>query len=83
MHKLKISLAVTLVIIMVFLFIPGRVLADTGTYKIDNYTVTLTPQSDGSVDISLLSAVDCFIRQYSLDYSRASQHVLYYYRQRQ
>jgi len=37
---------------MVILFIPVQVLADTGTYKIDNYTVTLTPQSDGSVDIS-------------------------------
>jgi hypothetical protein len=52
MHKLKISLAVTLAIIMVFLFVPGRVLADTGTYKIDDYTVTLTPQPDGSVNIA-------------------------------
>jgi hypothetical protein len=52
MHKLKISLAVTLAIIMVFLFVSGRVLADTGTYKIDDYTVTLTPQPDGSVNIA-------------------------------
>jgi hypothetical protein len=49
MKKLLLAL---LVIIMVILFIPAQVLADTGTYKIDNYTVTLTPQSDGSVDIS-------------------------------
>ena len=49
MKKLLLAL---LVIVMVILFIPVQVLADTGTYKIDNYTVTLTPQSDGSVDIS-------------------------------
>jgi hypothetical protein len=49
MKKLLLAL---LVIIMVILFIPAQVLADTGTYKIDNYTVTLTPQSDGSVDIN-------------------------------
>jgi hypothetical protein len=39
-------------IAILFLLIPAQLLADTGTYKIDNYTVTLTPQSDGSVDIS-------------------------------
>jgi hypothetical protein len=39
-------------IAILFLLIPAQLLADTGTYKIDNYKVTLTPQSDGSVDIS-------------------------------
>ncbi len=52
MNNLKISLMSALAIILVFLFVPGRVLADTGTYKIDDYTITLTPQSDGSVDIA-------------------------------
>ena len=52
MHKLKILLIAALAIIMVFIFVPGRVLADTGTYKIDDYTVTLTPQPDGSVNIA-------------------------------
>jgi hypothetical protein len=47
----KVFLTLT-ALILVFLFVPARVLADTGTYKIDNYTVTLTPQSDGSVNIS-------------------------------
>ena len=47
----KVFLTLT-ALILVFLFIPARVLADTGTYKINNYTVTLTPQSDGSVNIS-------------------------------
>jgi hypothetical protein len=47
----KVFLTLT-ALILVFLFIPARVFADTGTYKINNYTVTLTPQSDGSVNIS-------------------------------
>ena len=49
MKKLLLLLMATVIL---FLFIPAQLLADTGTYKIDTYTVTLTPQSDGSVDIS-------------------------------
>src|SRR5271157_261936 len=49
---MKKALLILTVLVLVFLFIPAQVLADTGTYKIDNYTVTLTPQSDGSVNIS-------------------------------
>jgi len=78
MKKLLLAL---LVIVMVILFIPAQVLADTGTYKIDNYTVTLTPQSDGSVDISYYQQWDCFIRKYSLDYSRAAEYFLYNHQQ--
>jgi len=43
-------------IAILFLLIPAQLLADTGTYKIDNYKVTLTPQSDGSVDIIIISS---------------------------
>ncbi len=49
---MKKALLILTALFLLFLFIPAQVLADTGTYKIDNYTVTLTPQSDGSVNIS-------------------------------
>ncbi len=40
---MKKLLLLLLAIVTLFLFIPAQLLADTGTYKIDNYTVTLTP----------------------------------------
>ena len=46
-------------LMLVFLCIPAPVLADTGTYQIDNYTVTLKPQSDGSVDITYYQQWTC------------------------
>ncbi len=49
---MKKLLLLLLAIVVLFLFIPAQLLADTGTYKIDSYTVTLTPLSDGTVDIS-------------------------------
>jgi hypothetical protein len=49
---MKKLLLLLMAIVLLFLFIPAQLLADTGTYKIDTYTVTLTPQSDGTVDIT-------------------------------
>ena len=56
---MKKLLLLLLAIVTLFLFIPAQLLADTGTYKIDNYTVTLTPQSDGTVDISYYQQWTC------------------------
>jgi predicted metal-dependent hydrolase len=46
-------------LLLVFLCIPAPVYADTGTYQIDNYTVTLTPKPDGSVDITYYQQWTC------------------------
>ncbi len=56
MKKVLLMLAA---LVLVFLCIPAPVYADTGTYKIDNYTVTLTPKSDGSVDIAYYQQWTC------------------------
>ena len=56
MKKVRLMLAV---LVLVLLCIPAPVFADTGTYKIDNYTVTLTPKSDGSVDIAYYQQWTC------------------------
>ena len=67
MKKVLLMLAA---LVLVFLCIPAPVFADTGTYKIDNYTVTLTPKSDGSVDIAYYQQWTCLSGEYSLDYIR-------------
>ncbi|MCJ7786424.1 MAG: hypothetical protein MUP41_21045 [Desulfobacterales bacterium] len=47
----KIQFFVLIFSILTFLFVAGVVFADTGTYRILDYKVDLTPRSDGTVDI--------------------------------
>jgi hypothetical protein len=56
MKKLMLILAA---LMLILLCIPAPVFADTGTYQIDNYTVTLTPKADGSVDIAYYQQWTC------------------------
>jgi len=74
MKKLLLALLVIVMVIHLFLH---RFLADTGTYKIDNYNCYFDTAIGWQCRYQLLSAVDCFIRKYSLDYSRAAEYFLY------
>jgi uncharacterized membrane protein len=61
--KMKKVLLMMAVMLLVFPCVPVAVLADsstdTGTFRIDNYTITLTPQPDGSVNISYYQQWTC------------------------
>ncbi len=47
--------------------------ADTGTYKILNYSISLTPRSDGHRKYRILSEMAGNRRAHSLDYGRHGQ----------
>jgi len=45
-------LSVGILVLIILLLVSGSVAADTGTYRINNYAMTLEPQSDGRVKIT-------------------------------
>jgi hypothetical protein len=57
--KMKKVLLILVMLTLILLCIPTPVFADTGTYQIDNYIVTLTPKSDGSIDITYYQQWTC------------------------